>query len=42
MDDNVIIEEIEFSEELYQKTIKENEFEKDEIHGIGNEENGNS
>lgn len=37
MEDNIIIEEIEFSEELYQKNIEENsfteEYERGEIDG---------
>lgn len=42
MDDNILIEEIQFSEEIYEKVKKENEFQTDENHGIGDEENGNS
>lgn len=42
MEDNILIEEIKFSEEMYEKAQKENKFEIDENHGIGDEENGNS
>lgn len=39
MDDNIVEETLEFSEELYQKNIKENKF---EIEYEAGEENGNS
>ncbi len=39
MDDNIIEETVEFSEELYQKNIKENKF---EIEYEAGEENGNN
>ena len=42
MEDNIIIEDIEFKEELYQKTIEENEFSESNIHGIGDDENANN
>ena len=42
MNDNIIIEEIQFDEELYKKNIQENQFEENEFHGIGEDENGNS
>ena len=42
MDDNIIIEEIQFTEELYQKNLEENEFEVDNSHGIGDDNDGNS
>lgn len=42
MKDNIIIEEIQFDEELYKKNIEENNFEENEFHGIGEDENGNS
>lgn len=42
MQDNIIIEEEKYSEELYEKNIKENEFVEDTAHGIGDEINGNS
>lgn len=42
MEDNIIIEEIEYTNELYQKRIQENEFTEDEAHGIGVDADGNS
>ncbi len=39
MDDNIIEETVEFSEELYQKNIKENKF---EIEYEAGEENGDN
>ncbi len=39
MDDNIVEETVEFSEELYQKNIKENKF---EIEYEAGEENGNN
>lgn len=42
MDDNVIIENLEFTEEMYKKALEENEFQEDSNHGIGDEDNGNS
>ena len=42
MNDNIIIENLEFKEELYKKSIEENNFEEDDSHGIGAETNGNS
>lgn len=41
MDDNVVIEEIEFSEELYQKNIQENKFENSDG-GIGDDINADN
>jgi len=41
MEDNIVIENIEFTEELYDKAIQENIFNEDTEHGIG-DENGNS
>ena len=35
MEDNIIIEEIQFTEELYKKNLEENEFAEDDVHGIG-------
>ena len=35
MNDNVIIENIEFTEEIYQKAIIQDKFDEDENHGIG-------
>ena len=42
MEDNIIIEEIQFTEELYQKNLDENEFTEDDVHGIGVDIDGNS
>ena len=42
MEDNIIIEDIEFREELYQKTIEENQFSELNIHGIGDDENADN
>ncbi|MBQ2835759.1 MAG: hypothetical protein IJE68_02865 [Clostridia bacterium] len=42
MNDNVIIETLEFTEDMYKKTLEENLFEDDEIHGMGDDANGNS
>lgn len=41
MDDNIVIEEVEFSEELYQKNIQENRFENLDG-GIGDEIDANN
>lgn len=42
MQDNIIIENLEFTEEIYQKALKENIFDDDNLHGIGDEIDGNS
>ena len=42
MEDNIIIEKIQFTEELYQKNLEENEFAEDDAHGIGDDTDGNS
>lgn len=42
MQDNIIIENMKFTEEIYQKALKENVFEEDNLHGIGDDENGDS
>lgn len=42
MEDNVIIENVEFTEEIYQKVLLENIFEEDNSHGIGDDSDGNS
>ena len=42
MDDNIIIEDVEFTEELFKKNIEENEFVEDDFDGIGEDINGNS
>lgn len=38
MEDNIIIEEVEFSQELYEKNVSEHDFSGKEIEGIGDEE----
>lgn len=38
MEDNIIKEEVEFSQELYEKNILENDFSNKETDGIGDEE----
>ena len=42
MEDNIIIEDIEFKEELYQKNISENDFSGSETDGIGDDDNANN
>ena len=42
MQDNIIIENMEFTEEIYKQTLKENIFEEDELHGIGDDIDGSS
>ena len=42
MEDNIIIANKEYTEELYKKAIEENQFKEDDAHGIGDEEDGNS
>ena len=42
MQDNIIIENMEFAEEIYQQALKENVFEDDNLHGIGDDIDGNS
>ena len=41
-EDNVIIENVEFNEELYNKNISENDFSGSEIDGVGDEDNANN
>ena len=41
MEDNIIIEEVQFTEDLY-KNMEENEFAEDDAHGIGEDADGNS
>lgn len=41
-EDNVIIENVEFNEELYNKNITENDFSGSEIDGIGDDDNANN
>ena len=42
MGDNVIIENLQFTEEMYKRAIEENKFEEDFNHGIGEDIDGNS
>ena len=42
MEDNIIIENINFTEDMYKKAIQEEKFEEDKLHGIGDEKDGNS
>ena len=42
MEDNVMIENMEFTEEIYQKALQENIFDDDSLHGIGDDIDGNS
>ena len=42
MEDNIIIEDIEFKEELYRKNIEKEEITISNIHGIGDEKNANN
>lgn len=42
MQDNIIIQNMEFTKEMYQQVLKENVFEEDNLHGIGDDENGDS
>lgn len=42
MQDNIMIENMTFTEENYQKALEENIFEEDNLHGIGGVEDGNS
>lgn len=42
MQDNIIVENIEFTEEMYNEALKENNFNEDNLHGIGDDDNGNS
>ena len=42
MEDNIIIENVEFNEELYNKNISENDFSNSETDGIGDDDNANN
>lgn len=42
MQDNIIIENLEFTEEMYKKVNEENTFNDDGMHGIGDDSSGNS
>lgn len=41
-EDNVIIENVEFNEKLYNKNITENDFSGSEIDGVGDDDNANN
>ena len=41
-EDNVIIENVEFNEKLYNKNITENDFSGSEIYGVGDDDNANN
>lgn len=38
MEDNIVITEVKFDEELYKKNIAENDFSNSEVDGIGDDE----
>ena len=42
MEDNIIIENMEFTEEMYKKVIAESIFDDEGVHGIGDEADGNN
>lgn len=42
MEDNIIIENVEFNEELYNKNISENNFSNSETDGIGDDDNADN
>ena len=42
MNDNLIIESLEYTDEMYKKALDENSFVEDNIHGIGDDFNGDS
>lgn len=42
MQDNIIIENKEFTEEIYENALKENIFDEENLHGIGDDIYGNS
>lgn len=42
MNDNIMIENIEFTQEIYQKALEENSFTENNLHGIGDDIDGNS
>ena len=41
-EDNIIIENVEFNEELYNKNISENDFSNSETDGIGDDDNADN
>ena len=42
MKDNIIIENIEYTDELYQKPINQNDFSNSEINRVGDEDDANN
>lgn len=42
MEDNIIIENVDFNEELYNKNISENNFSNSETDGIGDDDNADN
>ena len=42
MQDNIIIENMEFTEEIYRQALRENIFDEDNLHGIGDDRYENS
>lgn len=42
MGDNIVIENVEFDEELYNKNVAENDFSNSETNGIGDDDNANN
>lgn len=42
MEDNIIVENVEFNENLYRKNIQENDFSGSELDGIGDDTNANN
>lgn len=42
MEDNIMIENVEFDEKLYQKNIEENDFSGSDKEGIGDDENADN
>lgn len=41
-EDNIIIENVDFNEELYNKNISENDFSNSETNGIGDDDNADN
>ena len=41
-EDNIIIENVDFNEELYNKNISENDFSNSETDGIGDDDNADN
>ena len=42
MEDNIMIENVKFNEELYNKNIQENDFSGSETNGIGDDNDANN